>query len=67
MSFTTYAICDPERPHVTLFSGTLEAVAEALAAEPDGAALAVYASDAGFSRSLNAEERRQLAVGREAG
>lgn len=58
-----HSIFDPARPHLALFSGSLDAVAEALAAQPNSAGLEIYASDAGFSRSLDADELRQIQAG----
>jgi len=54
-------ICDPDRPWCVLFTGSIEQVAEALAAQPTRALDAVYSHDgAGSSRELTAHERARL-------
>jgi hypothetical protein len=55
---TSYAVSDPEKPWVMLFcSARLDAIAEALAAQPQISTSAVYATLDGKPRSLTAEER----------
>jgi hypothetical protein len=57
---TRYTVFDPDKPHIVLFTGTLAAVAEAVAAQPESEPLRVYASSDGFPRSLRPEEYEQF-------
>jgi hypothetical protein len=58
---TSYSIPDPGRPWIMLFSSTsLEALAEALVAQPNVAPSALFASLDGKPRSLTAAERVRL-------
>jgi hypothetical protein len=57
----TFLIADPARPWCVLFTGTIEQIAEALAAQPTLAPDAVYAHDGvGNARELTARERTRL-------
>lgn len=57
---TRYTVFHPDQPHLVLFTGTLAAVAESVAAQPESALLRVYASSDGFPRSLRPEEYEQF-------
>lgn len=59
-SVRMYVISDPAHPHVVLdISGSLEAVAAALASRPESG-LAVYVNRDGLSHELDAAEQREL-------
>jgi hypothetical protein len=58
---TSYAISDPNRPWITRFSSArLEAVAEALAAQPQIQQQGIYATLDGLPRTLTVTERIEL-------
>lgn len=55
---TIYLVCDPDRPHVVLFSArTLDEAAAAIAVQPDPDALVLYGND-GFSRGPHRRRAR---------
>jgi hypothetical protein len=57
-----YMISGRDRRHIVLFTApTLEAAAEAIAAQRDPDALVVFASDGGVSRELTTDEHERLA------
>lgn len=55
-----YIVADQDRPYILLFQGTLEEVAQALAAQPDPHELMVYANTDSFSRDLTPDEQNEL-------
>lgn len=58
---TSYVISDPAKPWLTLFSSQdLQAVAEALAAQPQPDVSNIYATLDGKPRSLTEAEHREL-------
>ena len=58
---TSYSISDPDRPWVVLFnSASLDALAEAMVAQPNVAPSALFASLDGKPRSLTAAEEVRL-------
>jgi hypothetical protein len=58
---TNYSISDPDRPWVMLFSSpSLDALAEAIVAQPNVAPAALFASLDGKPRSLTAAEQVRL-------
>lgn len=58
-----FTVSDPSTPHITLAVVlTLEAAAEALATQPDPAALEVRVHRDGASRPLDADETATLAI-----
>jgi hypothetical protein len=58
---TSYSISSPEQPWLVLFTGsTLDALAEAVAAQPSVDPSSIYASDDGKPRSLTNEELLHL-------
>ena len=58
---TSYVISDPDKPWITLFSSAqLEAIAKAIAAQPQTSTARIYATLDGLPRALNAAERIEL-------
>jgi predicted RecB family nuclease len=58
---TSYVISDPDKPWITLFSSAqLEAIAEAIAAQPHTSTARIYATLDGLPRPLSAAERIEL-------
>jgi hypothetical protein len=58
---TSYSISDPDRPWVVLFSSSsLDALAEAIVAQPEALPTGLFASLDGKPRSLTAAEQVQL-------
>jgi hypothetical protein len=58
---TSYVISDRGKPWVTIFSSArLDAVAEAIVAQPATLAASIYATIDGLPRSLSAAERIEL-------
>jgi hypothetical protein len=58
---TSYSISDPDRPWVVLFSSmSLDALAEAIVAQPNVAPSALFASLDGKPRTLTAAEQVRL-------
>ena len=58
---TSYVISDPDKPWITLFSSAqLEAIAEAIAAQPQTSTARIYATLDGLPRPLSAAERIEL-------
>lgn len=55
-----YIVFDRDKPHLVLFQGTLDQVAESIAAQPNASSLRVYASTDGFPRSLRPQEHEQF-------
>lgn len=59
---TQYLVAPRDRPYLVLFTARrLEEAAAAVAAQPDPAAVLVYASVDDISRDLNPDERGRLA------
>lgn len=57
-----YVISEEDQPWNVLFTArTLEGIAECLVAQPDRSKLRVCFNDAGFTRDLDAGDRRRLA------
>ena len=58
---TSYVISDPDKPWITLFSSAqLEAIAGAIAAQPETPMAGIYATLDGLPRPLSAAERIEL-------
>jgi hypothetical protein len=58
---TSYVISDPDKPWITLFSSAqLEAIAEAIAAQPHTSTARIYATLDGLPRPLSVAERIEL-------
>jgi len=58
---TSYVISDPDKPWITLFSSArLEAIADAIAAQPQTPTAGIYATLDGLPRPLSAAERIEL-------